>query len=55
MADVKKLDLMYAVNLLSQFMDKRNKIHLGAAKKMLRHIKGTCNFKLCTEEMKKSS
>ena len=35
------LDLMYAASLLSQFMNGPTKIHMGAAKRVLRYVQGT--------------
>ena len=37
-------DITYCVSNLSRFMDKPSSEHLGAAKRILRYLKGTVNF-----------
>jgi hypothetical protein len=37
-------DILYATNLLSRFMHCPSEMHLRAAKRILRHIKGTYSF-----------
>jgi len=37
-------DLMYVVCLLSRFMSTPTELHLQAAKKVLRYLKGTINL-----------
>ncbi|KAG6418595.1 hypothetical protein SASPL_120799 [Salvia splendens] len=37
-------DIMLASGMLSRFMNSPSQIHLGAAKRVLRYIKGTTNF-----------
>lgn len=37
-------DIMYAVSLISKFMAKPTKIHLQAAKRILRYLKGTFDY-----------
>ncbi|KAK5846720.1 hypothetical protein PVK06_003017 [Gossypium arboreum] len=39
-----RLDIMYAVSLLSRFMHCCNVAHFKAAKRVLRYVKGTLNF-----------
>ena len=49
-------DLCYVVTLLSQHMSKPTKAHLNMAKKVLRYIKGTLNYRLkftkCVDDVK---
>ena len=37
-------DILYATNLLARFMHYPSELHMRAAKRVLRYIKGTCNF-----------
>jgi len=37
-------DLMYATSLLSRFMNGPTKIHMGAAKRVLRYVQGTLSY-----------
>ncbi|XP_019053163.1 PREDICTED: uncharacterized protein LOC109114642 [Nelumbo nucifera] len=37
-------DIMYAVSLLSRFMQNPNQVHHGAAKRILRYLQGTKNY-----------
>ncbi|WMV50768.1 hypothetical protein MTR67_044153 [Solanum verrucosum] len=37
-------DLMFAASFLSRFIRAPSQVHLGVAKKMLRHIKGTVDY-----------
>jgi hypothetical protein len=37
-------DILYATNLLSRFMHCPSELHMRAAKRILRYIKGTCSF-----------
>jgi len=37
-------DILHATSLLSRFMHCPSEIHMRAAKRILRYIKGTCNF-----------
>ncbi|XP_062014077.1 uncharacterized mitochondrial protein AtMg00810-like [Rosa rugosa] len=37
-------DLMYAVSLISRYMSQPTELHLMAAKRVLRYVKGTVNF-----------
>ena len=37
-------DIFYATNLLSRFMHCPSELHMRAAKRILRYIKGTCSF-----------
>ena len=39
-------DLMYAVSLLSRFMTGPTKIHMGATKRVLRHVQGTLSYRI---------
>nr|XP_034899819.1 uncharacterized mitochondrial protein AtMg00810-like [Populus alba] len=39
-----RLDLMYAASLLSRFMTGPTKIHMGAAKRVLRYVQGTLSY-----------
>lgn len=39
-------DLMYAVSLISRYMSQPTKLHLNAAKRVLRYVKGTTSFGL---------
>ncbi|KAK5841095.1 hypothetical protein PVK06_010003 [Gossypium arboreum] len=39
-----RLDILYAVSLLSRFMHYCNVAHFKAAKRVLRYVKGTLNF-----------
>ena len=39
-----KPDLMYATSLLSRFMNGPTKIHMGAAKRVLRYVQGTLSY-----------
>ena len=39
-------DIMYATSLLSRFMQSPSKLHYGAAKRVLRYVKGTCSYGL---------
>ena len=39
-------DIMYAVSLISRFMEFPKEIHLLAAKRILRYLKGTTNYGL---------
>ena len=39
-------DIMYSVNVLSRFMHKPTRLHLGAAKRVLRYVAGTVDFGL---------
>lgn len=41
---VTRLDIMYAASLLSRFMNNSSQKHLGAAKRVLRYIRGTTNY-----------
>ena len=41
-----RLDIMYAVGLVSRFMSNPSKHHLEAAKRILRYIAGTLNYGL---------
>ncbi|KAL5794299.1 hypothetical protein ACOSP7_002893 [Xanthoceras sorbifolium] len=41
---VTRPDILFAVSLLSQFMHCASEIHLIAAKRILRYIKGTVNY-----------
>lgn len=45
-----RLDIMYAISLLSQFMHKPTQMHLGAAKWVLRYIQGTLDFRIFYEK-----
>ncbi|XP_058004738.1 retrovirus-related Pol polyprotein from transposon RE1 isoform X1 [Hevea brasiliensis] len=40
------LDILQATGLLSRFMQNPSKIHYGAAKRVLRYLKGTCSYGL---------
>jgi transposase InsO family protein len=39
-------DMMYAISLISRFMERPTEMHLNAAKRVLRYLKGTMNFGL---------
>ena len=39
-----RLDLMYTASLLSRFMNGPTKIHIEAAKRVLRYVQGTLNY-----------
>ena len=39
-----RLDICYAVSVLSQFMSQRRKTHLIAAKHVLRYLRGTISY-----------
>ncbi|XP_073263046.1 uncharacterized protein [Populus alba] len=41
---VDRPDILYATNLLSRFMHCPSELHMRAAKRILRYIKGTCSF-----------
>lgn len=41
-----RLDIMFAVSLISRFMHKPSRQHMGAAKRVLRYIRGTLSFGL---------
>ncbi|XP_047335591.1 secreted RxLR effector protein 161-like [Impatiens glandulifera] len=43
-------DIMYTTGLLSRFMHRPSKIHLGVAKRVLRYIKGTMEYGLMFEK-----
>ncbi|KAA3472466.1 disease resistance protein TAO1-like [Gossypium australe] len=45
-----RLDIMYAVSLLSRFMHCCNESHYRAAKRVLRYIKGTLNYGMVFEK-----
>lgn len=40
-------DLMFAVSLLSRFMERPVEAHLLAAKRILRYIQGTLEYRIC--------
>ncbi|XP_055837853.1 uncharacterized protein LOC129906201 [Episyrphus balteatus] len=46
-AQVSRPDISYAVNNLSRFNQNPGKAHWTAAKRILRYLKGTADFKLC--------
>ena len=46
LATVSRPDIAYAVSVASKFIDKPNKIHWNAVKRIIRYIKGTLNFGL---------
>ncbi|XP_040967070.1 secreted RxLR effector protein 161-like [Gossypium hirsutum] len=48
-----RLDIMFAVNLLSRFMHYCNVLHYQAAKRVLRYIKGTLNHGLLFSKAEK--
>nr|KYP47813.1 hypothetical protein KK1_030509 [Cajanus cajan] len=48
-------DIMYAVSLLSRFMQKPSQIHFGAAKRILRYLQGTKEFGIWYKTMTNSS
>ena len=37
-------DIMYAVSLISRYMEKPSEIHLNAARRVLRYVKGTIDY-----------
>ncbi|KAB2610040.1 hypothetical protein D8674_018072 [Pyrus ussuriensis x Pyrus communis] len=39
-------DMMYVISLISRFMERPTELHLKAAKRVLRYLKGTVNFGL---------
>ncbi|CAL2257015.1 unnamed protein product [Prunus armeniaca] len=39
-------DMMYVINLISRFMERPTELHLNAAKRVLRYLKGTVRFGL---------
>jgi len=39
-----RLDILHVVSILSRFMHCARELHLKAAKRMIRYVKGTCNF-----------
>ncbi|XP_074351810.1 secreted RxLR effector protein 161-like [Apium graveolens] len=41
-----RLDISYAVGIISQFMERPTLLHLNAAKKIMRYVKGTMNYEL---------
>jgi len=41
-------DIAYGVGLISRYMEKPITSHLTAAKRILRYVKGTCNFAILT-------
>lgn len=43
-------NILYTLSLISRFMAKPTKIHLQAAKKILRYIKGTFNYRIIYEK-----
>ncbi|KAM1775099.1 hypothetical protein ACFX12_044389 [Malus domestica] len=47
-------DLMFSASLLSRFMQNPSKIHMGTAKRVLRYVQGTLNYRI-KYEMGKSS
>lgn len=40
-------NIMFAASLLFRFMHSQSQVHLGAAKRVLRYLKGTTNYDLC--------
>ncbi|XP_031253393.1 secreted RxLR effector protein 161-like [Pistacia vera] len=41
-----RLDLMYAANLLSRFMNEPSKVHLQANKRVMRYVRGNADLKI---------
>jgi len=41
-----RLDMMYVISLISRFMERPPELHLNAAKRVLRYLKGTMSFGL---------
>jgi hypothetical protein len=41
-----RLDMMYVISLISRFMKRPPELHLNAAKRVLRYLKGTMSFGL---------
>lgn len=39
-----RLGIIYAVTLVSQYMEKPSKMHLNAARRILRYVKGTIDY-----------
>ena len=39
-----KLDIMYAISLISRHMEKSSKVHLRATRRVLRYVKGTTDY-----------
>lgn len=39
-------DLVYGVSVISRYMDIPTKMHLNAAKRILRYVKGTINYRV---------
>lgn len=46
-------DIAYYVGIVSRFMAKPAMMHLAAAKRILRYVKVTINFGLCTHKIVK--
>ena len=40
-------DICFAVNILSQYLEEPRRVHLVAAKHVMRYLKGTLDFGLC--------
>lgn len=48
-------DIMHAVNLISRYMENPAEVHLLAAKRIFRYLKGTTNFGILYKNGVKSS
>lgn len=45
-----RLDIAFALGIVSRFMERPTTMHLNAEKRILRYIKGTINFSLVYSE-----
>ena len=48
----KRLDIMYAISLLSRYMHCVSEIHFQAAKHVLRYVKGTIDYGIKFSQVK---
>lgn len=48
-----RADIMFVVSLLSRYMERPTEVHMLAAKRVLRYIKGTLGFGILYKKKKK--